>query len=309
MSARLLLEPEPQSVRRARVWIGGELERLGRPDLVDAAELGISELVTNAILHAEPPISVRLRGSRDRPRVEVHDNSGRPPRVGVDMTDDDHLMATIGRGMGIVALYSQSWGADVSQDGKVVWFVPSGDPGVDVAEEGDVYDLAEAVEEAMADAAPVEKMVTIRLLGMPAQVFASFRGWYSEIRRELRLLSFDHDDRYPVADELGELMLQVEHERRLARGIERLNQAIVEGLESVDLEYVVPATASTTMARMREVLERADRFCRDQSLLTVAATPQQLELMRWYSDEFVRQGAGREPRPWPGSTLVDHSTG
>jgi hypothetical protein len=60
---------------------------------------------------------------------------------------------------------------------------------------------------------------------------------------------------------------------------------------------------------MRDVLERADRFCRDQSLLTVAATPQQLQLMRWYSDQFVRQGAGREPTPWPGSTVVDHTTG
>ena len=60
MTARLLLDPEPQSVRRARVWVGGELERIGRPDLVDAAELGVSELVTNAILHAEPPITVRV---------------------------------------------------------------------------------------------------------------------------------------------------------------------------------------------------------------------------------------------------------
>jgi anti-sigma regulatory factor (Ser/Thr protein kinase) len=309
MSARLLLEPEPQSVRRARVWIGGELERLGRADLVDAAELGVSELVTNAILHAEPPITVRLRGSRERPRVEVHDHSARPPRVGVDMTADDHLLATIGRGMGIVALYSRSWGADVSQDGKVVWFVPSGNPGVDVAEEGDVYDLAEAVDDAMADAEPVEAMVTIRLLGMPAQVFASFRGWYSEIRRELRLLSFEQGDRYPVAVELGQVMLQVEHERRLARGVEHLDRAIADGLPSVDLEYLVPVTAPATMAWMHEVLERADRFCRDQSLLTVPATPQQLELMRWYAGEFTRQGAGAEPRPWPGSTVVDPSAG
>ena len=67
MSARLLLDPDPQSVRRARVWIGEELERLGRPDLVDSAELGISELVTNAILHADPPITVRLKLLNFRP--------------------------------------------------------------------------------------------------------------------------------------------------------------------------------------------------------------------------------------------------
>ncbi len=306
---RLVLDPEPQSVRRARAWIVEELERLGRADLADAAELGVSELVTNAILHAEPPIMVRLRGSRDRPRVEVHDRSARPPRTGVDMTDDDHLMATIGRGMGIVGLYSLSWGADVSLDGKVVWFVPSGDPGVDIAEAGDVYDLGEAVARAMGDTAPLEEMLTVRLLGMPAQVFASFRSWYSEIRRELRLLSFEQGARYPVAEDLGRLILQAEHERRLASGVEDLNLAIREGLRSVDLEYVVPATAPDTMARLAGILERADRFCRDQSLLTVPATPQQLALLHWYTGEFVRQGRGEPPRPWPGSTEVDPSTG
>ena len=304
---RLLLDPEPQSVRRARVFIGEELERLGRLDLVDAAELGVSELVTNAILHADPPITVRLRGSRRRPRVEVHDTSSRPPSVVADMTDDDHILRTFGRGMGIVALYSQSWGADVSSDGKVVWFVPSGEPGADIAE-GEVYDLAEAVELAMADVEPPESMMTVRLLGMPAQVFATFRGWYSEIRRELRLLSFDQRDRFPVAEELAELTLQVESERRLARGVERLNAAIAEGLSSVDLEYVVPTTAADTMQRMQEVMLRADRFCRDQSLLTVAATTQQLQLMEWYTGEFVRQSRGEAPLPWPGSTEVEPST-
>ena len=67
----LPLEPDPQSVKRAREWVGDVLERLGRDDLVDSAELGVSELVTNAILHADPPITVRVRGTRNHPRVEV----------------------------------------------------------------------------------------------------------------------------------------------------------------------------------------------------------------------------------------------
>ena len=50
---------------------------LGRDDLADAAQLGVSELVTNAILHADPPIAVRLGGTRSHPRVEVHDSSAR----------------------------------------------------------------------------------------------------------------------------------------------------------------------------------------------------------------------------------------
>ena len=240
--------------------------------------------------------------------MEVHDASARPPSTGADITDDDHLLRTVGRGMGIVALYSQSWGADVSADGKVVWFVPSGDPGVDFAEEGDVYDLAEVVEQALPELEAPPTLVPIRLLRMPAQVFASFRGWYSEVRRELRLLSLEGGDRFPVATELAELTLQVEHERRHASGVERLNEAIERGLATVDLEYLVPDSAPATMGRIRDVLERADRFCRDQSLLSVPATPQQLELLAWYGGEFVRQGRGEAPLPWPGSVEVDPST-
>lgn len=305
MHAPLVLAPEPQSVRRARLWVVEEFERLGRSDLADAAELGVSELVTNAILHAAPPITVRVMGSRERPRVEVRDASMRPPSVGGDMTDDDQLLRTIGRGMGIVALYSRSWGADVSPDGKVVWFVPSDDPGAEGAEEGDVFDLDEAVERRMAAAGSSAELIPVRLLGMPAQVFASFRDWYAEIRRELRLLAFAQGDRYPVAAEIAEMTLQVEHERRLAEGVDQLDEAIRTGQERVDLDYLVPDTAPATMARMGEVLAEADRFCRDQSLLTVPATPQQLALLEWYVGEFGRQAAGEEPRPWPGSYAVE----
>ncbi|RYU10707.1 ATP-binding protein [Nocardioides iriomotensis] len=306
MREALHLDPDPRSVSRARDWVVGELSDLGRPDLVDAATLGISELVTNAILHAEPPITVAVLGSRERPRVEVRDRSKRPPRTGGDMTDADALMRTVGRGMAIVALYSQAWGADVSPDGKVVWFVPSPDPGVDVAESGDVFVLEEAIEEL--GVAVDERLLDVHLLGMPAQVFASFREWYAEIRRELRLLAFAHPDRFPVATELVELTLQTETERRHARGIEQLDNAIRSGAATVDLHYRVPASSPATMARMNDLLARADRFCRDQSLLTMPATPQQLALLDWYAGEFTRQAAGHEPQAWSGSSVVEPPT-
>ncbi|MGA9746562.1 MAG: ATP-binding protein [Nocardioides sp.] len=303
----LVLEPEVQAVGRARAWVVDQLAVLGRPDLADAAELGVSELVTNAILHADPPIMVQLLGSRDQPRVEVHDHSKRPPRFGADMTDEDHLMSTVGRGMSIIALYSRSWGADVSADGKVVWFVPSGDPGVDIALEGEVFDLDEVLAERSIPVPGDAPAIQVRFLGMPAQVFASFRSWYVEIRRELRLLALSRDGDVPVASELGDLTVQVELERRHVRGIDRLDAAIDAGKATVDLDYQVPPTSPETMARMGDLLERADAFCRDQSLLTMPATPQQIALMRWYVGEFVRQGAGLEPRPWPGSTTVEPS--
>jgi anti-sigma regulatory factor (Ser/Thr protein kinase) len=329
MSATLLLEPEPQSVRRARLWVVEELQDLGRSDLVDAAELGVSELVTNAILHADPPITVRLRGTAQHPRVEVHDNSRRPPAVNSDMAEDDKLLRTVGRGLGIVALYSTNWGADVSAEGKVVWFEPALEPSFDFEDgldgdldeglagdlsgepadlAGDVFDLDRAVDALMTEAEAPAELVTVRLVGMPARVFGGFRIWYAEIRRELRLLAFSHGADYPVAAELAEITLQVEQERRMARGIEELDAALEAGLDRVDLTYLVPSSAAVTMARLADLLDQVDEFCREHRLLTMAASPQQVQLRRWYTGEFSRQAAGLDPLPWHGSYEIEQPT-
>ncbi len=309
MTSALELVPEPRSVRVARTWIVGELGRLGRHDLVDAAELGVSELVTNAILHADPPIVVRLGGTSAHPRVEVHDSSVVPPSVR-DMTDGARLMATIGRGLGIVAMYSIAWGAEVSPQGKLVWFEPAADPEADhVPVAGDVFDLAGRVEELLATAGEPEEQITVRLVGMPVRVFAHYRNWYEELRRELRLLSLNHGEHYPVATELSDLSLRVEQERRQASGVDAMDAAIRAGRDRVDLEYRVPASAPATMTRMRELLEQVDVFCREQWLLTLAPNPQQLMLRSWYLGEFERQARGEEPLPWPGTYVVEDPAG
>jgi anti-sigma regulatory factor (Ser/Thr protein kinase) len=299
----LELTPEPRSVRTARAWVVGELAAIGRADLSDAAELGVSELVTNAILHADPPITVRVGGTPTHPRVEVHDTSHVPPRVR-RMSDDDRLLATVGRGLGIVAMYSTTWGAEVSHQGKVVWFEPAtdADDGANLA--GDVFDLAEVVDRRLATVGEATDRTTVRLIGMPVQVFAHYRVWYDELRRELRLLALNHGGDYPLARELTEITLQVEQERRQARGVDRLDSAVADGAETVDLAYDVPATAGATMGRLLTLLEEVDVFCREQRLLTLEPTPQQIALRSWYLGEFVRQAAGAPPTPWAGATTV-----
>lgn len=299
MSA-LSLEPEPQSVRVARSWVVAELTDLGREDLADAAALGVSELVTNALLHATPPIRVRIGGTTSHPRVEVHDCSARPPDLdptGLD-EDDEHLR-TFGRGLGIVALYSSRWGADVSSSGKVVWFEPAKEPGLDAADsEGDVFVLDEAVEQRLAERPQPDQLIPVRLIGLPAQEFARFREWYTEVRRELRLLALTHPETYPVATELAALTLQVEAERARARGVEGLDEAIAAGVERVDLDYLVPPTVPTTMRQLSDALDRVDLFCREHLLLTLPEDPRTIAVRRWYFAEFSRQADGLPPLPF-----------
>jgi len=303
----LELSPEPQSVRRARTWVVSELTTLGRDDLADAAELGVSELVTNAILHADPPIVVRMGGTATHPRVEVHDTSPVPPKVR-SMTDDERLLATVGRGLGIVAMFSTTWGAEVSSTGKVVWFEPAAEvtaPLDEAGARGEVFDLSELVEERLAGVADPGDRLTVRLLGMPVQVFAHYRIWYEELRRELRLLALNHGADYPLAQQLSELTVQVEQERRQARGVDRLDAAIAAGEERIDLEYQVAPSAPVTMGRLFQLLEQVDSFSREQRLLTLEPSAQQLALRAWYLGEFTRQPAGEAPTPWAGSYAVE----
>jgi anti-sigma regulatory factor (Ser/Thr protein kinase) len=87
--------------------------------VVDDAELLVSELVTNAVLHGAPPITMRVEcdGSNGL-RVSVTDRSADPARVReADPADES------GRGMRLVDVISDDWGVEPRTGaGKDVWF-------------------------------------------------------------------------------------------------------------------------------------------------------------------------------------------
>lgn len=306
----LPLGATPESAAGARAWVTGILVDLGRADLVAAAALGVSELVTNAILHANPPIDVAVRGTRAHPRIEVRDNSLHPPEINPEMGEDESLLSTIGRGLGIVSLYSSAWGSDVGSHGKTVWFEPCRESEVGIAgnTEGDSFNFARYVERRAAAAEAPPELMRVRLLNMPVQVFADLRTRWAELRRELRLLSISHGQEYPVAVELSELFPEVELERSQSTGVSALDRAIDAGETSIDLDYRVPTSVAQTMSRLLELSGQVDQFAREERLLVLAASPQQSDLERWYFGEFVRQASGQEPLPWLGSLLVESPT-
>ncbi|HEU4512248.1 MAG TPA: ATP-binding protein [Nocardioidaceae bacterium] len=301
------LEPDPASVRKARAWVREVLSRLQREDIVRPAELGVSELVTNAILHGTPPITVRVRGTRAHPRVEIRDASVRPPSVNVEMADEENLLATFGRGLGLVALHSAAWGAELTPEGKVVWFEPSDEPPDDDDLAGEVFDLDQTVQDRIAEAGLPDNPVRIRFVDLPVELYLKFRRRYYELGRELRLLALAHGHKYPVASELSEIFIRAEQERRLTRGIDQMERELASGREQATFELLVPETMPQTMTDLMETLERADQFCQEQKLLVLSSSRLEKKLQRWFFGEFARQAAGEAPLPWPGPSTDDDS--
>lgn len=300
------LPATPSSVRTARDWVVAVLTENGRDDLADSARIGVSELVTNALLHGEAPVQVRVGGTRRRPRIEVHDHSLIPPSrrrpAPLDL-DDESTWVTTGRGLDLVAAYSQAWGADVDSRGvgKVVWFEPAAEPAEDPVE-GALFDLEAAVSAHGEPPADPEQFIPIRLLGLPTGPFLQLRIHLVDLGRELRLLALTDAARNPLAAEFAELYLQVERERRQAIGLEALDRAMESGVPLVDLDYLVPPEAPETMDRLSDLLDRIYESIATQGMLALRPAPKLISLQRWYLGEFTRQGRGEPPQRWSGAT-------
>ena len=258
------------------------------------------------MLHSTPPVIVRVRGTREHPRIEVADRSLVPPRLITLSDDEEDLLSTFGRGLSLVALHSAAWGSDLDPDGhgKTVWFEPVDEPREDIDIEGDLFDIDEAMAHRQFAEEP-DETIEIRLLGMPVAGFRDLRRHYHELRRELRLLALTDPDRYPFAAELSDVAMQVEQERRQSQGVERLAQAEADNEEGVDLVYVIPASAPVTMGRLADLMKRSEEFFESESLTYLSPSPRQREVQEWYLGEFVRQGAGEKPIPWSGG-YADH---
>ena len=89
----------------------------GVPEPVaDDAVLVVSELTTNAILHANSTVRVGLHLVEDVLRVEVYDDLATRPRA--RSAGDE---AAGGRGLHLVATLARRWGVQRRDEGKCVW--------------------------------------------------------------------------------------------------------------------------------------------------------------------------------------------
>lgn len=111
------LNPQPADVPAARRFVADQCERWGCSDLLADASIVVTELVTNAFLHAGTRCELRAGLSDRALRLQVTDyGAGMPdPGAADDLTEH-------GRGLLLVSALCVGWGVEaLPTGGKVVW--------------------------------------------------------------------------------------------------------------------------------------------------------------------------------------------
>jgi len=113
----LPMSPTSPAVARALAKYACETWDVG--DIADSAQIVVSELVSNAVVHARTDLDVTLILRASYLVIQVRDRSKLcPPRP----TSDRHtLAADHGRGLALIARLTSSWGHSVGPHGKTVW--------------------------------------------------------------------------------------------------------------------------------------------------------------------------------------------
>ncbi|WP_326815457.1 SpoIIE family protein phosphatase [Streptomyces sp. NBC_01763] len=108
-------------VKAARSFVEQRLRSWGLAEMSDDLELMVSEIVTNAIIHAGSDVDVRLRAYTDRVRLEVRDSDSNPPVPSpLSLSEEGNAEAEHGRGLLIVEALAGLWNSSPNGRGKTV---------------------------------------------------------------------------------------------------------------------------------------------------------------------------------------------
>jgi anti-sigma regulatory factor (Ser/Thr protein kinase) len=111
------LPAQSESPRAARGLITDALRRWGLDkELVADAQLVVTELATNAVVHARTAFSVHVRHDASAVRISVTDSSCAEPSLGNPAQHD-----LSGRGLWLVSRLASRWGVEPTHAGKTVW--------------------------------------------------------------------------------------------------------------------------------------------------------------------------------------------
>jgi GAF domain-containing protein len=311
----LRLPARSASVAVARHAVRDAAEQWAVPEAVVLdAEMVVSELVTNAVLHARTDCELSIEPRPPGLRLAVTDHDDTAPLLPAAFVplaeglltgraEGDQALVDLlaeratGRGMAIVDALSSTWGVETRWPGKVVW-----------AELGTQAERA-ALQPARPTAARKRDVRTVRLIAVPVRLLVQSDNAVSALLRELQLAIVDHPGGRRIAEALitGDVIARIE---AATRPRERaVHAALARADHLVDLDLELPVAVPGTLAEVDELMMRMGLAGKAH---LAARPPDVVAFDTWYRGEVAAQMAGAPPRacPFPATaSRVHHGDG
>lgn len=289
MPLRERLPPRPSSVGEARRLVRAAGGEALSPDLVETAELLVSELVSNAIVHAGTPIDIEVSVVNPT-EVLVTVGDGSPHRPVLRSYGDT---AATGRGLRLVNDMSDDWGVTTGEVGKTVWFRLSAT--------GSAARPGMAQEPGVRAAGP--ENVAVELLNVPLVLHARWQQQAEALLREYLLVTLEDEEAFD----------EVIRHAQCSDAVALLAESIPEpgtGDGRVADEngeiwcpratMSVPLESVEHFVTLDETLDRALDMAASDLMLTPPIDPECQRLRRWVCRQVADQANGLPPRPWEG---------
>ena len=269
------------STSEARRFATELVQEWGLDLLAPDVALCVSELATNALLHARGPFTVTVRPAGRGVRIDVID--GRPdqlpvvvPLVGtvVDLTE----RSVTGRGMQIVATLADRWGVSTTNGAKAVW----------VELTGHAHEGPSAPTIVVGHQAEPVPGTRYRFRDLPVRAAVASGIQTDEVAREVQLAELAHPTEGTTTARLLEL-LDASASLRLAGRYSAL-RAAAEGRDRFDLDVAVTDESLAAVGRVSQLLSAWPKQ---------AADPDVEAFRAWLAEETARQRRGEDPVPCP----------
>lgn len=289
----LVVGDEPSGLARARRWVEERLDTAGLGELAETAKLVLSELLSNALMHAGPPAEVQLAATGASARLAVGDTSPAAP------VRSPHLSESMtGRGLHLVEGLAHDWGVERRSQGKVVW----AELNVDAAQSAgpDQAGADELLERWAADELDLattgsdsEPRYAVRLADVPTGLLLEAKAHVEDLAREFALAASGArsgataDVPVHLADLVQTMVYRFAEPRQMIK--RQAQQAASAGSDRVTLELELPLSTADAAQAYLDALDQAEAYCRAARLLTLEPPPRHQVFRRWYVDELIGQ--------------------
>lgn len=304
------LSADPSSVGVARRSVRREMQRAGLEALSADAELLVTELVSNAVMHARTAVTLRVEVLAWKVRVEVEDGSPQLPAWSPSDTE-----ALSGRGLTLVNAMSDSWGARALHGaGKVVWFeLGQGqpEPGTMGTPEQLLAQWAQLdddnAELVSGHGTPDDPVIKVVLADVEPLALLAVRDHSDDLVRDCQLLLMDYESRstghvidpkvVAVARRLDAAAEEFADARAQLRAAPLRQLASERGRATADVSLHLPRSSGAAAQRYGLALDEAEGLAGAGRMLSGPSSDAQRLLRHWYLREIREQlqAGGRQP--------------